>query len=446
MARLKKVSSDRYETPDRVWSVFRIDDPELKRDAHRLPTDPLWGLHSAAYDVAELFPSLPACRARIAALEAQRRKVPVPAQGSTAGGQLAPAPPATKNEAPVPVFPPVMAGAGTPAVRQRVRQRVDEFFSSVANMFDTWVLRSQSPHTQRAYREDVMAFVRFQAILWPEQATLLLTAPVSAVVAFRDQLAAQKAAPKTINRRISSLSSFYKYLASAAAELRLPITVPNPAQAQFLSRASTDPRNETRALSAKLARQLMELPAGESMLACRDRAILKFFLYSGARISTACRLKVSDFRQEGDQATIRLHEKGDKRRTIGLHAEAAQAIADYIRKAELTRGPLFRPRLNPRSQKLGNGAMDPATLYRVVEGYLQQLPGATRKTAAAGARSNVYTPHSLRATTATLLLDDGVDILKVQELLGHRHVTTTQVYDKRRRRATSEGASHLVGI
>ena len=45
----------------------------------------------------------------------------------------------------------------------------------------------------------------------------------------------------------------------------------------------------------------------------------------------------------------------------------------------------------------------------------------------------IYTPHSLRATTATLLLDAGVDIIKVKELLGHRHVTTTQIYDKRRR-------------
>lgn len=51
--------------------------------------------------------------------------------------------------------------------------------------------------------------------------------------------------------------------------------------------------------------------------------------------------------------------------------------------------------------------------------------------------SGIYTPHSLRATTATLLLDAGVDITKVQELLGHRHITTTQIYDKRRR-STSE--------
>ena len=57
----------------------------------------------------------------------------------------------------------------------------------------------------------------------------------------------------------------------------------------------------------------------------------------------------------------------------------------------------------------------------------------------------IYTPHLLRATTATLLLDAGVDIIKVKELLGHRHVTTTQIYDKRRR-SLKEGASHDVPI
>ena len=57
----------------------------------------------------------------------------------------------------------------------------------------------------------------------------------------------------------------------------------------------------------------------------------------------------------------------------------------------------------------------------------------------------MFTPHPLRATTATLLLDAGVDITKVQELLGHRHITTTQIYDKRRR-TRSESASHDVPI
>ena len=77
--------------------------------------------------------------------------------------------------------------------------------------------------------------------------------------------------------------------------------------------------------------------------------------------------------------------------------------------------------------------------------YLARLPSSLRKedvTAEDGTVTKVkrcvYTPHSLRATTATLLLDAGVDIIKVKELLGHRHVTTTQIYDKRRR-STKEG-------
>jgi integrase len=80
--------------------------------------------------------------------------------------------------------------------------------------------------------------------------------------------------------------------------------------------------------------------------------------------------------------------------------------------------------------------------------YLMQLPGAVKEAQlpdGSTAWQSVYTPHSLRATTATLLLDAGVDIIKVKELLGHRHVTTTQIYDKRRR-STSESASHLLAI
>jgi hypothetical protein len=95
----------------------------------------------------------------------------------------------------------------------------------------------------------------------------------------------------------------------------------------------------------------------ESVLAYRDRAILKFFLYSPvARISTACRpkgLRLPPGEPRGNHPNPR---EGRQAPHIGLHAEAAQAIAEYIRKAELTRSPLFRPRLNPRSQKLGSGA------------------------------------------------------------------------------------------
>ncbi|MDA2933225.1 tyrosine-type recombinase/integrase [Acidobacteria bacterium AH-259-D05] len=325
---------------------------------------------------------------------------------------------------------------------------MEKFYLSVAEIFETWVSRRSSRHTQRAYRADVMTFVRFAGVRWPQEAWRMLTVSVKDVLSFRDYLTEQGAAPKTLNRRISSLSSFYKYLAGAAAELRLPITVPNPAHAQFISRAGTDPREETRSLSATRARQLMGLPAGDTVLDYRDRAILKFYLYSGARLATGCRLKVSDFHQDGEEATIRLQEKGEKRRTVGLHFAAAVAIAEYLAKAAMSSGPLFRPRLNPRSQRLAERAMDPVTMYRLIQGYLERLPGAMKEVQlpdGSRAKQCIYSPHSLRATTATLLLGAGVDIRKVQDLLGHRHITTTQIYDKRRL-STAESASHDVPI
>src|ERR1051325_1723746 len=121
-----------------------------------------------------------------------------------------------------PALPPILAGNATPDMRKRVEQ----FFFSAASLFEAWVSRRKSAHTQRAYREDVMSFVKFAGIDWPDQAIALYSVSVKDVLSFREHLVVKNAAPKTINRLISSVFSFYKYLAAAAAEMRLPITVP----------------------------------------------------------------------------------------------------------------------------------------------------------------------------------------------------------------------------
>src|ERR1700722_11561844 len=109
------------------------------------------------------------------------------------------------SKVPVPL-PPILAGQFTP----ETQERVERFYFSVAAIFKTWVKRRQSRHTRRAYREDVMAFVRFIGIAWPKDCASLLTVSVIDVLAFREAMVAENAAPKTLNRRISSLSSFYK--------------------------------------------------------------------------------------------------------------------------------------------------------------------------------------------------------------------------------------------
>jgi site-specific recombinase XerD len=340
--------------------------------------------------------------------------------------------------------PPILAGNMTP----EIRFRVESFYSGVAGIFERWVRRCRSIHTQRSYREGVLSFVRYLGLVWPAEAPALLSVTVADVQNYRDWLVESGAAPKTLNHRVSALSSFYRYLGLCSAELRLPVIIPNPAHAQFIARASSDPREETLALPATKARQLLSLPAGDTVIHYRDRAILKLYLYTGIRLAAGCRLEVSDFRQEAGEATLRLQEKGDKRRTIGLHYAAAQAIEEYLERAGLSSGPLFRPRRHPRSQILGDTAMNPRTMWTILRQYLLQLPNSVRERQrpdGATALESVYTPHSLRATAATLLLDSGVDIMEVKELLGHRHVTTTQIYDKRRR-AAREGASHKIPL
>jgi site-specific recombinase XerD len=342
------------------------------------------------------------------------------------------------------LLPPVLDGHATRSVEDKVQR----FVLNVPEMLERWISRRTSPHTQRAYRQDLFTFIAFADLRWPEDSVSLFGITVGQVHAYRDWMVTRGDAPKTINRRISSLAGFFKFLREVAAELRLPIQVANPAGNEFIARDHSDPLQERRHFPAAKARQLFALPAGETVRDYRDRAILKILLYSGVRIGTLLRLDVEDFHADADDPTLRITEKGSRRRTIGLNVLAAQALRDYLAKAELSRGPLFRSQLNPRSQKLGERRMSYPTAYRLLQGYFAQLPGALQEIEAGKGevkRKCVYTPHSTRATTATLLLEAGEDIRKVQELLGHRHITTTQIYDKRRRQ-TSEGASHHVPI
>jgi site-specific recombinase XerD len=346
-----------------------------------------------------------------------------------------PAPPAAGTLA-----PPLLEGTSTP----EVRIRVERFYEAIARIFESWVNRSESSHTRRAYRDDVIAFVRFLGLAWPEEASALLGVSILDVQRFREALLDLGAANKTLNRRICSLSAFYKYLGLSAAELRLPINVPNPASAQFVKRAKADARKETKALSLARDRQLLALPQDHDVLAARDRAILSFYLYSGARIAAGCKLVVADFHHDREDSTIRLQEKGGEYRTIGLHFVAAEALREYLEQADITSGPLFRPRAHSRSQRLADSHMEEFTMYRLLMSYLERLPGAMvgcRDPQGREVLDCIYNPHSLRASCATLLLDAGVDIREVQELLGHKHITTTQIYDKRRR-TTRESASH----
>ena len=120
-------------------------------------------------------------------------------------------------------LPPILVGRHTPAVEAQVRN----FYDSVAQIFERWVTRRSSRHTQRAYRGDVLAFVAFLGIKWPEESTHLFTVSVADVLEFRGEMEKASMAPKTINRRIASLSNFFKYLQGVGG---LPPSIGSPSR------------------------------------------------------------------------------------------------------------------------------------------------------------------------------------------------------------------------
>ena len=200
-------------------------------------------------------------------------------------------------------FPLILLGNSTPDVERRVRS----FLSEVEAMFEAWIARRQSRHTQRSYRQGVMDFVDFLGLSWPSESVHLFAVKVTDVQAYRDQLVERDFAPATRNHRISALAGFYRYLREAAIELRLPINVPNPAHSQFIARESADPVDETASLTLAKARRLRTLPTGDDVLAYRDRAIIDAYLYGGFRIATGCRLQVKDFQWDEGDPTASAH-------------------------------------------------------------------------------------------------------------------------------------------
>lgn len=368
-------------------------------------------------------------------------------------------------------MPAVLLGHATP----QVAAKVEQFCRSVASMLEAWIQRSQNPNTQRTYRRAVLDFIDFLGIDWPLESHRFLAASVTDVRAWRDSLMADAKAPATVNARLSAVSGFYRFMREVSVtELKLPIQVPNPAHAQFISRESPEPVSPTSALTLSKAKRLLALPSREhylrasetlqkraltdaavledelDVLVARDLAILATFLYSGARIGSVCGLQVSDFHDDEDDPTLSFKEKGRSRskRHVGINFICAEALRDYVDRSGITRGPLFRARSGSRSVLLGTRPVSQAAMYRLLLSYLERLPngliqeeledGSTR------ARCR-YSPHSLRATTATLLDEAGVPIKRIQELLGHKDIRVTQQYIKLLR-DTRKSASHDVPL
>ncbi len=225
---------------------------------------------------------------------------------------------------------------------------------------------------------------------------------------FRDYLFAlmkQGLKRATIRLRFAALRSFYKFLVlrrglarSPVAEVQLP--KPERGLPVVLSVSQID---------ELLGMPLKAEPSPKSppWLPLRDAAILELFYSSGLRISELIALDVKHFDFGGE--SVRVLGKGGKQRIVPIGGPAIQAIQRYRREAAVTSGPLF---LSSRQKRITQQAVD-----QLLKKYLKRssIPFA-------------ISPHKLRHSFATHLLDAGADLRSVQALLGHASLSTTQIY------------------
>lgn len=209
----------------------------------------------------------------------------------------------------------------------------------------------------------------------------------------------------TIARRLACLRSFFRYCC------REGLCQSNPAKALRTPRQG---RKLPHYLTTEEVSTLLEAPPANDPAGLRDRAILETLYSAGLRVAELVALNLSDWDQ--DASIIRVRGKGKKERIAPIGSYADRALHRWLEVRKTSpkskRDDLDAVFLNRFGQRLTT-----RSIGRMIEKYLQ-LTGLSSKTS----------PHTLRHSFATHLLDGGADLRSVQELLGHKSLTTTQIY------------------
>ena len=268
------------------------------------------------------------------------------------------------------------------------------------------VVERVSPHTLRATDADLRDLAAFVVELRPEledRPEALALIDRRALRAYLAALMERSQSPRTIARKLATLRGFYRFLVGEGAIAVSPMDgIANPKAGR--------PLPEPLDLPATL--ELLDAPAGDDALARRDRAFLELLYASGLRVSEACGLELDDLDLDG--RSVRVTGKGRKTRLVPIHARAIAALRDWLAArnsvAEDDAGEhVF---LGDRG-----GPLSDRSARRLVERAAKQ-----------GAVGQHVHPHRLRHGFATHLLDRGLDLRIIQELLGHSSISTTQVY------------------
>jgi len=209
----------------------------------------------------------------------------------------------------------------------------------------------------------------------------------------------------TMARKLATLRSFYKFL------MRRGYTQTNPVAP---IRTPKQEKRLPKCLTVEDVRKLLAVPEDGTLLGTRDRAMLETLYSTGVRVSELCDLNLEDIDLVG--GIVHVRGKGKKERIAPIGPTAIEAIQRYLRIRQA----------NPRS-----GSFDTRALYVNKHGKRLSTRSVRRKLdkylVQAGLDPSI-SPHTLRHTFATHMLNNGADLRAVQELLGHQSLSTTQIY------------------
>jgi integrase/recombinase XerC len=239
---------------------------------------------------------------------------------------------------------------------------------------------------------------------------LIMQANPESVRGFLAHLGEQSYSAATMARKIATLRSFYKWADRRGLADTNPMTlIRTPRQAKRLPKAITIEQVE----------QLLAAPDEHEVLGLRDRAMLETLYSTGLRVSELVGLECDDLDVTGEALKVR--GKGKKERVVPLGSHALAAINRYTERMKSEgrlNGTWQEGRTNrPLFVNKHGGRLSSRSVRRKLDKYLKQV----------GLDPSI-SPHTLRHSFATHLLDNGADLRSVQELLGHQSLSTTQVY------------------
>ena len=277
------------------------------------------------------------------------------------------------------------------------------------------VERGYSAHTIRAYLNDLDQFCAFIA-LGPRafalekdderplaSLALLKKATKHTVRGFLAHVQTHGGSPRTAARKLASLRAAYKYF------IRVGLLEEDPAGAVKSPKLA---RELPDVLSIPEVTQLLEAPDTAEPLGIRDRALLEVLYSSGIRAAEMAGLKLDDI--DLQRGLIRVLGKRRKERIAQLGSYATKAVEAYLR----VRGELGAPAHTTVFVNARGGPLTTRSAQRVVERYVRQVIPSRKE----------VSPHTLRHTFATHMLNAGADLRVVQELLGHESLSSTQIY------------------